>query len=182
MQEGRGGGAEVQAALSACRLLALDVDGVLTDGSIVYAGEVEQQVFHVRDGQGLVWLRRAGVELAWITGRGCEATRARAAELGVRELHMRVSDKAAVLRELQQRLDIAAEATVAMGDDLADLGLAQCAALFAAPADADARVRARAQLTTTARGGRGAVRELCEAILEARGMTPGAEPGTAIPR
>ena len=182
MQEGRGGGAEVHAALAACRLLALDVDGVLTDGSIVYVGEVEQQVFHVRDGLGLVWLRRAGIKLAWITGRGCEATRARAAELGVHELHMRVRDKTAVLRELQERLDIAPESTVAMGDDLVDLGLAQRAALFVAPADADARVLARAQLTTAAHGGRGAVRELCDAILDARGMTPGGEPGTATPR
>ena len=72
-----------RAALARARLLALDVDGVLTDGRVVYAGEMELQAFDVQDGQGLVWLRRAGVHVAWITGRGSPATEKRARELGV---------------------------------------------------------------------------------------------------
>ena len=68
-------GAEARERLDRIKLFALDVDGTLTDGRIVYAGDQELQTFDVRDGQGLVWLRRAGVKLAWISGRGCDATR-----------------------------------------------------------------------------------------------------------
>ena len=85
--------AELERRLSQVRLFALDVDGTLTDGGVVYLGGEELQRFCVRDGQGLVWLRRAGVELAWISGRGCEATRRRAEELGVQHLVLRCGDK-----------------------------------------------------------------------------------------
>jgi 3-deoxy-D-manno-octulosonate 8-phosphate phosphatase (KDO 8-P phosphatase) len=153
-------------------LLALDVDGVLTDGAVIYVGEEELQRFHVRDGQGLVLLARAGVHLTWITGRGCRATERRAEELGVKELHTGVRDKASVLRGVQQRLGVGPRETIAMGDDLPDLALAECATLFAAPADAAAEVRERAGLVTQARGGCGAVRELCDAILAAQQPSP----------
>ena len=158
------------AALARARLLALDVDGTLTDGSVIYAGDEEIQVFSVKDGQGLAWLVASGVEVAWITGRGSRATEKRALELGVRRLRMGASDKAAALSEIQQELGVSPEETVAMGDDLPDLALASRAALFACPADAHAELHARAALVTTARGGRGAVRELAEAILRAKGL------------
>ncbi len=161
---------EMRAALARARLLALDVDGTLTDGRVVYVGDDELAAFHVLDGQGLVWLRETGVELAWISGRGCRATERRAAELGVRELHLRVASKSTVLAEVQERRGIAPDKTVAMGDDLADLGLAAHAALFACPAGAHPEVRRRAGLVTTAHGGAGAVRELAEAILRAKGL------------
>ena len=156
-------------ALARARLLVLDVDGVLTDGRVVYAGEQELQSFHVHDGQGLAWVRAAGIEIAWISGRGSRPTEIRASELGVRELHTRVKDKAQVLTEVQRQLDLGPEVTVAMGDDLPDLGLARRAAFFAAPADARPEVRARADYVTEASGGAGAVRELCELLLTARG-------------
>ncbi len=156
-------------ALARARLLALDVDGVLTDGRVVYAGLEEVQAFDVRDGQGLVWLRRAGVHVAWITGRGSPATEKRARELGVDELHMRCTDKRAALADVQRRLGIAREETVAVGDDLPDLALAAGAGLFAAPPDARPEVLARAAMTTAAGGGAGCVREVAEAILRARG-------------
>jgi 3-deoxy-D-manno-octulosonate 8-phosphate phosphatase (KDO 8-P phosphatase) len=159
--------------LSKARLLALDVDGTLTDGRVLHSPAGELQAFHVHDGQGLVWLRRAEIEIAWITGRGCDATRVRAGELGVRELHMGAGPKAEVLREIQERLSIGVDETVSMGDDLPDLGLAERSAFFAAPADARAEVRAAAHLVTNAAGGAGAVRELAEAILRARGRWPG---------
>ena len=159
---------EITERLAAARLLALDVDGVLTDGRVVYADDTEWQAFSVRDGQGLVWLREAGVVLVWITGRGCAATQRRAQELGVAELHTRVADKCAKLAEVQERLGVGVEETVAMGDDLPDLALAARAGVFACPADADAEVRARAALVTAAPGGVGAVRELVECILRAK--------------
>ena len=147
-----------------------DVDGTLTDGRVAYLGSEELCTFDVHDGQGLVWLRQAEVELAWITGRGSRAVEARALELGVRELFQRVADKGSVLRELQRRLDVAPERTIAMGDDFADLALASRAALFVAPADARPEVRERAGLVTRASGGAGAVRELAERVLRARGL------------
>jgi len=161
--------ADRERVLARARLVALDVDGVLTDGRVVYGGEAEWQAFDVQDGQGLVWLRREGIELAWISGRGCAATERRARELGVRELHLRAGPKAAVLERVQARLAIAVEDTVAMGDDLPDLGLRARAAFFAAPANARPEVRERADAVLDAHGGRGAVRELAEAILRARG-------------
>ncbi len=169
----REGDASVRRALAACRLLALDVDGVLTDGRVIYVGEEEAQAFHVRDGQGLVWLARAGVEVAWISGRGCAATERRARELGVKSLVLRAPDKAAALAHLQEELAIEPAETVAMGDDLPDLGLASRAGLFVAPADAHELVREHAALVTHSRGGAGAVRELCEVILRAKGRWPG---------
>ncbi len=155
--------------LSAVRLAVLDVDGVLTDGRVVYSGAEEVQHFHVHDGAAIVWLLRAGVEVAWITGRGSKATEARAKELGVRELHLRAGPKRRVLESLQERLRIAPEATLAMGDDLADLGLFARASVRVAPANARAEVIARASFVTVARGGHGAVREMAERLLRARG-------------
>jgi len=173
-------GGELQArharVLAGVRLLALDVDGTLTDGRVTYAeldgGVGELQAFHVQDGQALVWLQRAGVAVAWISGRGSAPTRRRAEELGVAELHLRAGPKDGVLAGIQARLGIAVEHTAAMGDDLPDLALQRRAAFFAAPADARPEVRSAADLVTSARGGRGAVRELAEAILAAQGRWP----------
>jgi len=155
--------------LARARLLVLDVDGTLTDGRVAYVGEEELAVFHVHDGQGLVRLAAAGVHVAWITGRGSRAVERRARELGVSELHQHVKDKAEALRALQSRLDVTPARTVAMGDDLADLQMAPLAALFAAPANARPEVLERAGLVTAARGGEGAVRELVDRLLRARG-------------
>ena len=160
----------LERTLAEARLLVLDVDGTLTDGRVAYLGDEELAVFHVHDGQGLVWLREAGVHVAWISGRGSRAVERRARELGVCELFLGVSDKARVLAELQARLDVAPSRTVAMGDDLADLAMAARAALFVAPANARPEVRAQAGLVTVAAGGAGAVRELAERLLAARGL------------
>lgn len=154
-------------------MLALDVDGVLTDGRVIYAGTQELQAFDVKDGQGLVWLRKAGVQITWITGRGCAATERRARELGVVELHMNSGPKDQVLADVQQRLGIAPARTIAMGDDIPDLKLAELAAWFVSPADASPEVRRQANAVTAARGGRGAVRELADAILRARNAVTG---------
>ena len=161
---------EHREVLSRVRLLALDVDGVLTDGRIAYAGKNEIQTFDVQDGQGLRWLIKAGVRVAWITGRGCEATMKRAQELGVDELHMQTGDKQAKLAEVQNRLGVLPRDTAAVGDDLPDLALAAGAEVFVAPPNAVPEVQALATFVTRASGGRGCVREVAEAILRSRGV------------
>jgi 3-deoxy-D-manno-octulosonate 8-phosphate phosphatase (KDO 8-P phosphatase) len=162
-----------RAHLAAAKLLVLDVDGTLTDGRVVYIGGEESQAFCVRDGQGLVWLHRAGVKLAWISGRGSEPTRRRAEELGIDHVSLRCRDKTAALQRAQAELGVGPAETIAMGDDLPDLALAAGSAFFAAPRDARREVRERADLVVNAVGGSGAVRELCEACLRAKDLWQG---------
>ncbi|MFT4538899.1 MAG: 3-deoxy-D-manno-octulosonate 8-phosphate phosphatase (KDO 8-P phosphatase) [Planctomycetota bacterium] len=159
---------ELTQRLAAVRLLALDVDGVLTDGRIRYVDDRELMQFDVKDGLGLVRLRRVGIRLAWITGRGCDATRRRAEELKVDELHMQSGPKAEVLARVQERLGVGPSETLAMGDDLPDLELASLAGLLVTPADAVRELRERADIVTKAAGGHGAVREVADQILAAR--------------
>lgn len=161
---------EITNLLKGVKLLALDVDGTLTDGRVIYVGDTETQCFDVQDGQGLVWLRRAGVKLAWITGRGSQPTKRRASELGVEFLVANCKDKRASLRAIQEELGIEAAQTLSMGDDLPDLALARESGCFAAPANARAEVLEAAAIVTKAAGGSGAVREVCELILRAKGQ------------
>ncbi len=162
----------LRSCLARIRLVSLDVDGVMTDGRITYgpAGRSDERPsFHVQDGIAIEWLRKAGITVAWITGRGCSATKDRARELGVAEYHARVKDKRACLEALQRRLNLNATETLVMGDDLPDLCQLGIAGVFAAPANAVREVREQARLCTRASGGNGAVREVAEAILRARG-------------
>jgi 3-deoxy-manno-octulosonate cytidylyltransferase (CMP-KDO synthetase) len=158
------------ARLAAIELLVCDVDGVLTDGRLDYGpdGEGDRKAFHVRDGLGLRRLMEAGIEVAWITARGGPAVEVRAKELGIRHLVQRSGDKAAVLAELAARLGIAAASIAYVGDDLVDRDAMRWAGLAIAPADAHAEIRAIAAWVTAIGGGRGAVREICDAILTAR--------------
>lgn len=156
--------------LAAISLAVFDVDGTLTDGGVTYGEGLELQRFDVRDGQGLVWLRKAGVSLAWISGRGCDATRRRAEELGVAELHLRAGPKGRILEAVQERLGVGPEGTLAMGDDAPDLALFARAAVAVCPADAVACVREAADWVTTGAGGAGAAREVAERVLEAQGV------------
>jgi 3-deoxy-D-manno-octulosonate 8-phosphate phosphatase (KDO 8-P phosphatase) len=170
--ESRGSPEPEAARLARVRLVALDVDGVLTDGRISYGAHGpadERPAFDVQDGLALRWLRSAGLVVAWISGRGSPAVEFRARELEVRELHLKVESKSAVLAAIQERLSIPPAATAGMGDDLPDLGLRARCGFFAAPANARPELRARADLVTEASGGRGAVRELAEHILRAQG-------------
>jgi 3-deoxy-D-manno-octulosonate 8-phosphate phosphatase (KDO 8-P phosphatase) len=159
---------ELARRLGRVTLFVLDVDGTLTDGQVVYMGNQESQAFSVHDGQGLVWMRRAGVKLAWISGRGCSATARRAEELSVDFVELRCKDKRAALAAIQAELGIGPDETLAMGDDLPDLALARGATFFAAPADAREEVRDRADHVTASRAGAGAVREVCELCLRAK--------------
>jgi 3-deoxy-D-manno-octulosonate 8-phosphate phosphatase (KDO 8-P phosphatase) len=151
------------------RLLVLDVDGVLTDGRLYIspAGE-ELKVFHVRDGSGLVALQRAGVAVAIISGRDSAAVSRRAAELGIRHVRQGVADKAAELASLTRELGVAAAETACVGDDTPDLPMLQAAGLAIAVGDAHAALGPVVHWVTSAAGGRGAVREVCDLLISAR--------------
>jgi 3-deoxy-D-manno-octulosonate 8-phosphate phosphatase (KDO 8-P phosphatase) len=153
----------------AIQLLVLDVDGVLTDGRLYFGPRGEAlKVFHVRDGHGIVQLRRAGLEVAVISGRRSRMVQARCRELGVRHLHQGVSDKLAVLQRLLARLKLPPSACACVGDDLPDLPLMRSVALSFAVADAHPAVRRAADVVTRLRGGHGAVREVCDRLLVPR--------------
>ena len=157
------------------RLLALDVDGVLTDGRITYGAHGpadERPAFDVQDGLSFRWLRAEGVVVAWISGRGSPAVAFRARELEIPEVHLNVASKRSVLAEVQERLSIPPDQTAGMGDDLPDLGLRARCGFFAAPANARREVRDRADLVTESSGGRGALRDFAELILRAKGRWP----------
>lgn len=161
------------ARLARVRLVALDVDGTLTEGHVIYddAGR-EIVAFCAHDGQGLAWLAKHGIHVAWISGRGSQATERRAKELRIPEVHLHVGPKAEVLAEIQERLGIDPSETAAMGDDLPDLDLAARAGFFAAPSNARPEVQERADLVTKAQGGFGAVRELVDCLLRAQNAFP----------
>ena len=170
---GRGRTGGVTARARRIRLLVLDVDGVLTDGGLFYGpGGEEWKRFDVHDGLGLVMARRAGLEVAIISGRASVAVTRRMAELGLTEVHQGVADKAAVLATVAGRLGVSPAEVAVMGDDLADLPLLRGAGLALAPANAVAAVREVAHRVTRRSGGAGAVREAVELLLAARPRTP----------
>lgn len=157
-------------ALQRIALLGLDVDGVLTDGSILLDDRgVETKRFHVRDGTGLSAWRRLGLEAAIITGRRGMAVHHRARELGIRNVRQGVDDKAAALRAVLAALELDASQVAVIGDDLPDLPMMLMAGYPIAVGDAVAEVRAAARFVTVRPGGAGAVREAVEHILKAQG-------------
>ena len=154
----------------AIRLLVLDVDGVLTDGRLYFGARGEAlKVFHVRDGHGIVQLRRAGIAVAVISGRRSPMVAVRCRELGIEHVHQGVGDKLAVFRRLCARLKLAPAACACIGDDLPDLPLLQAVGRSFAVADAHPDVRRVAGHVTALPGGSGAVREVCDLLLAAGG-------------
>ena len=152
------------------RLLVLDVDGVLTDGRLhITADGEETKVFHVRDGSGIVAVQRAGIQVAIISGRASAAVTRRAAELGIQHVRQGIGDKGAALEQLLHELQLAPELLACVGDDTPDLPMLERASLAIVVADAHASVRPAAHWVTTANGGHGAVREVCDLLLTARG-------------
>ena len=161
----------------AVRWLIIDVDGVLTDGSITYAavgGETTTEIkaFHVRDGSGLKLWHLAGFHSAIITGRSSPIVALRASELGVSHVFQGASDKMPSLLTLLRENVIETSAVCYVGDDEPDVPLLECVGLAVAVADACPSARAAAQYVTTACGGRGAVRETIERILRCQGKMP----------
>jgi 3-deoxy-D-manno-octulosonate 8-phosphate phosphatase (KDO 8-P phosphatase) len=148
------------------RLLVLDVDGVLTDGRLYFGPRGEElKAFHVRDGYGLAQLVRAGIEVAVISGRRSRAVALRCRELGIRHVIQGAGDKLAAFRTLQARLKVAPAQCACVGDDVPDVPLMQALGTAFAVADAHPAARAAAHRVTRLKGGRGAVREVCDLIL-----------------
>ncbi|MFL5402044.1 MAG: KdsC family phosphatase [Gemmatimonadales bacterium] len=165
------------AAARRIRLLGLDVDGVLTDNG-VYIGpiagdRVELKRFDIQDGLGQILLRTAGLPVVWLSGRSSEATALRAAELRVEEvLQVPGPRKLAAFDELLQRRGIEWSEVAFVGDDLADLPVLRRVGLPIAVSNAVSDVKAVASYVTRAAGGHGAVREVIELLLRARGEWP----------
>jgi 3-deoxy-D-manno-octulosonate 8-phosphate phosphatase (KDO 8-P phosphatase) len=152
------------------RLMAFDVDGVLTDGTLYYTDEgTELKAFHTLDGLGMKMLQGAGVALALISGRRSPAVAARAANLGVARLFQGVEDKLAVFERVRGELGLEAGACGFMGDDLPDLPVLTRCGFAATVPEAPEAVRSHVHYVSRAPGGRGAAREVCELILRARG-------------
>jgi 3-deoxy-D-manno-octulosonate 8-phosphate phosphatase (KDO 8-P phosphatase) len=155
----------------ALRLVLMDVDGVLTDGTVLlFPDGREAKSFHTRDGLGIVLAQRAGLKMGVLSGRASESLAARAAELRLDVVRQGVSDKRAVFEEILREQELRPQDVAYIGDDLNDLAVLTEVGLSAAPADAPFEVRAQAFMVTDARGGQGCVREFLEAILKARGQ------------
>lgn len=157
--------------LKRIKLLLLDVDGVLTDGSIVYDDKgVETKAFNIKDGLGIRMLMEAGVQVGIITGRTSKALYHRCNNLGISLIFDGVRDKPDVLEGIVAQTGILAEQIAYIGDDLVDLPLLRKVGLSIAVADAHEMVRENVDMVTAAKGGAGAAREACEAILKAQGL------------
>lgn len=151
-------------------LLLLDVDGVLTDGTLFYSGTAEEiKGFNTLDGFGLRLLREAGIDVGLITARSSAALNRRAGELKLDHVYTDCRNKIQVYKEILTKSGRAAEQTAYMGDDWLDLPVLLQVGCSFAPANAAAEVRRRVDYVTERTGGHGAVREACELILEARG-------------
>ena len=160
---------EVEARARQIRLLLLDVDGVLTDGLIVLAADGDEaKSFSIRDGAALVWAKRAGLQVGFLSGRPSEATSRRARELGIDLVVQEGPDKGPAFARILEQHGLVDEQVAYMGDDLLDLPVLRRAGLSAAPADAAPEVLARVHWVSRKPGGRGAVRELVELLLHAR--------------
>jgi 3-deoxy-D-manno-octulosonate 8-phosphate phosphatase (KDO 8-P phosphatase) len=150
------------------RALVTDVDGVLTDGGLYYAENGDElKRFDVRDGQGLVLLREAGLLTAIVTRKQTTIVTRRARDLGIAEVHQNVADKAAAITDLLARRRLAPAEVCYVGDDVGDLPAMRAVGLPVAVADAVPEVRRQAAYVTRAPAGHGAIREICDLILTA---------------
>lgn len=150
-------------------LLALDVDGVLTDGRLYFAEDGQElKTFDTQDGHGIKMLMQAGVACAIITGRNTKLVERRARNLGITHLLQGREDKLVALRELAGEIGVALEHIAYVGDDWPDLPALRAAGLGVAVANAHAELRTHADYVTRLEGGRGAVREVCDLILKAQ--------------
>lgn len=149
--------------------LIFDVDGVLTRGDLLYGPQGEMKIFDVQDGHGLYLAREAGLKVAFLSGRASEALRLRAADLKVDALAEGVVKKGAGIRELMARLRVKPPEVCYVGDELVDLPALREVGFPVAVANAVAEVKERAAWVTPRRGGDGAVRDVVEFVLKARG-------------
>lgn len=153
------------------RLLVCDVDGTLTDGTVVFGSDgTESRAFHIQDGLGIVAASAVGLSTVWISGRDSPAVRRRAGELNIRRLFQGIRDKGTALRTLCEEFDLAPEAIAFIGDDINDIPGMRAAGVSFCPNDAATDVRDCVDWVLERPGGRGAVREAIELILQSQGM------------
>jgi len=151
------------------RLMIFDVDGVLTDGTLLYGpGGEELKAFSAHDGHGLKMLAASGVACALLSARRSTAVALRAAELGIDEVHQGVEDKLAVFQKMTRQKGLSAERIGYMGDELVDLPVLTRCGFACAPHEAPEAVRSRAHYVARAPAGRGAAREVCELVMRAQ--------------
>lgn len=157
--------------LKRIKLFLCDVDGVMTDGAVFIGGAREIKRFHIRDGLGLIFLRRAGFKVGWVSARPSPVTEARAAELRIDFLIQQGdrTGKTGAVEKLLRRTKLDWSAVCFVGDDVVDLGPLRRAGLAVAVADGRPEVKAAADYVTRAPGGQGAIREVAEMILQAQG-------------
>ncbi len=155
-------------ALKKCKLLVLDVDGVLTDGSLIYLKDEIIRKFCVLDGLGIKMLIKSGIEVAFISGGKGEAIHSRAKHLGVKYCYTEIFNKYKTLRELQELLSIKISETIYVGDDLNDLIVKPIVNLFIIPNNASQIIGNPSDCKTLRNGGDGAVREICDRILKTK--------------
>jgi 3-deoxy-D-manno-octulosonate 8-phosphate phosphatase (KDO 8-P phosphatase) len=161
--------ATLDARFKRVRLFLCDVDGVLTDGTVLVGEGFEAKSFNIQDGLGLSLLRRGGLKIGWISNRTSPATATRAAELKVDFLHQDKTSKVAAIEAILQPAGASWDEVCYVGDDVVDLGALKRAGVAVAVANAVAEAKAVAHLVTAATGGHGAVREVAEMILKAQG-------------
>lgn len=165
--------ARVRQLLKRIRLVATDVDGVLTDGGLYYSDSGEQlKKFNAWDGLGLVLLRKAGLVTAIITMDQTALVNARAAKLGISEIHQGVKDKLAVVNALAVKYGLQLKEIAYVGDDVTDLPALRAVGFSATPANGRDPVRKKVRYVCKAKGGEGAVREVADLILAAQGVSP----------
>ena len=152
------------------KLLLLDVDGVMTDGRIIFDSDGgETKAFDVKDGHGLKLVQRAGIQVGIITGRQSNIVVRRAAELGIELVFQGAKDKCLPFMEILQKLALTPEEVAYVGDDIVDIPVMRQVGFAATVADAIDEVKPYAHMVTRRRGGRGAVREICDFILKESG-------------
>ena len=159
---------------SKIKLLLLDVDGVMTDGSIRMNNQGDEcKVFNVKDGLGLKMLMSSGIEVVILTGRRSQILALRAEELGIEEVYQGVKNKDILCKQLRKIKKLKKDQVCSLGDDLPDLAMFMGSGLSIAVADAVKEVREAADFITKNKGGFGAVREVCELILKCQGKWHG---------
>ena len=157
----------LESRASKIKLVAFDVDGVMTDGSITYdENGIEYKTFNAKDGQGITMLNNAGIITAIITARNNGTVQHRAENLKFKEIHQGSKNKLETLYEILKKYSLSMEEVAYMGDDLPDLCILEKAGLAACPSDAVDEVKQKAHFISSKNGGKGAVREFCELILK----------------
>lgn len=162
---------DIEIKLKQVKLLAMDVDGVLTDGSIIYDEHGEEiKIFNVKDGLGIRLLIKAGLMACIVTGRVSGALLQRCRNLGIHRVYDGITDKAAILPVILKEMQVSAGEIAFIGDDLPDLPLMRQVGLSIGVSDAHDLIRQSADWITSAKGGTGAVREVCEMIIKSKDL------------